>query len=245
MTKMAQCGDCIGDSVHCEHYHPYDDSPCEHFQKSVDDEDKSENIPYYLFTLVFIFLTLIFPVLPTVIFVLGGLLALFIILLIRQYLKKRFKYRKMEKLLVEAIRSIGCQPVVGEDHQIEFGFQGENFVICMLSDKFISIRDPWWATLALDDPDFPQLKRAINDANINNIPTTLYSINEENNIVGIHCIYNCLFIPEIPDGGDFLRCILESFFDVHNEVKGRFQQLKDEQVQVEKKKRVVVKGFTR
>ena len=180
MTKMTQCVDCKSEGVHCERYRPYDDSPCEHFQKSVDDEDKSENIPYYLFTLVFIFLTLVFPVLPTVIFVLGGLLVLFIILLIRQYFNNKFILKKMEKLLVETIKKIGCQPVVKDNHDISFAYQGENFVIRVLGENFITIWDMWWGTLSVDDPTLPQLKSAINETNIRYAPTTIYSINEEN-----------------------------------------------------------------
>lgn len=74
--------------------------------------------------------------------------------------------------------------------------------------------------------------------------TTLYSINEEDGVVGLHTKYDTAFIPEIPKLDNFLKYILNFFFDVHNEVKGRFQQLREEQEKVEKNNRVTVKGFS-
>lgn len=150
---------------------------------------------------------------------------------------------KTRNLLLNTLRKIGCQPNIDEDNKIHFQYQGEVFGIDAENGRaIIIIWDTWWAHFPLNDPDINNLKAAINYINIDNSVVTLYSINEENERLGIHSKHTLLFIPEIQNIDEYLRAILDNFFVVHQSLKDKFDALNREMEKTDKE-RITVKGF--
>ena len=56
-------------------------------------------------------------------------------------------------------------------------------------------------------------------------------------------MYRVFLKKEIPALPELFKAILNDFFEVQKEVKGRFNALNDEKVDTNKKERVKVKGF--
>lgn len=128
-------------------------------------------------------------------------------------------------LFLETLTKIGCQYVIEEDENVEegdirFGYQGEYFVV-RASNKthYIKIYDTHWGHVELYDVDeFARLKKAINESNIRNSVTTIYTIDEAGSNVDVHCKSVILFVPEIPNIADYLRLELSEYFRVHETI---------------------------
>lgn len=150
-------------------------------------------------------------------------------------------------LLLRTLKNIGCQYEVNSKDNIIFKYQGEEFLIEANNESaFIMIWDLWWSGLDLDSSDVDKLKRAINETNLKSSLTTLYSIDEEDNKIGLHSKCNVLFIAEIPNIELYLKANLESFFTMHQIMKKEFDNLQEKQDipnQEKAQTRVVVKGF--
>lgn len=123
-------------------------------------------------------------------------------------------------LFLETLTKIGCQYEIDED-DINFAYQGEYFVTnCSNGNHFIHFYDTNWAHVELYDIDeFSRLKKAINESNIWNSVTTVYTIDEAGSNVNVHCKSVVLFIPEIPEIADYLRLELNEFFKAHEFIK--------------------------
>ncbi len=138
------------------------------------------------------------------------------------------EYQKMEEkkgtrdLFLETLTKIGCQYEIseGEDGDIHFGYQGEYFVVrASNSNRFIHIYDTHWGHVELYDIDeFARLKKAINESNLRNSVTSVYTIDEAGNNVDVHCKSVILFTQEIPDIVDYLRLELSEYFRVHETI---------------------------
>ena len=128
-------------------------------------------------------------------------------------------------LFLETLTKIGCQYEIEEDENVEegdirFGYQGEYFVV-RASNKthYIQIYDTHWGHVELYDIDeFARLKKAINESNIRNSVTTIYTIDEAGSNVDVHCKSVILFVPEIPNIADYLRLELSEYFRVHETI---------------------------
>ena len=124
-------------------------------------------------------------------------------------------------LLLETLTQSGCQYEIGEeDGDIQFGYQGEYFVArATNSSPFIHLYDTHWGRVELYDIDeFARLKKAINQSNIDNSVTAVYTIDQEGSNVIVHSKSVILFIQDIPDIEDYLRMELREFFKVHETI---------------------------
>ena len=96
--------------------------------------------------------------------------------------------------------------------------------------RFIQIYDTHWGHVELYDvEEFARLKKAINGANLNNTVTTVYTIDEEAKTVDVHSKSTILFIPQIPDIGDYLRLELNEFFGAHRFVGNEMAKLREQE----------------
>ena len=124
-----------------------------------------------------------------------------------------------------------------------FKYQGEEFFIDADNNyQFVTLWDTWWLCVDLDNANVENLKEAINLNNINTIVSTVYSIDEDNNQMGIHCKAIIVFTPSITNRGNYLKTILNDCFKAHDLLKERFIRLNFKQEKHEAK-RVVIKGF--
>ena len=137
-------------------------------------------------------------------------------------------------LFLETLTKIGCQYETGdgEDADINFGYQGENFVVrASNNNRFIHIYDTHWGHVELYDiEEFSRLKKAINESNLKNSVTAVYTIDEAGSNVHVHCKSVILFTPEIPDIADYLRLELSEYFRVHETVNMEMAKQRDAEV---------------
>ena len=152
------------------------------------------------------------------------------------------EYQKMEEkkgtrdLFLETLTKIGCQYEIseGEDGDIHFGYQGEYFVVrASNNNRFIHIYDTHWGHVELYDIDeFARLKKAINESNLRNSVTSVYTIDEAGNNVDVHCKSVILFTQEIPEIVDYLRLELSEYFRVHETIN--MEMAKQREMEVNK-----------
>ena len=138
-------------------------------------------------------------------------------------------------LLLETLTQIGCQYEIGEeDGDIQFGYQGEYFVArATNSSPFIHLYDTHWGRVELYDIDeFARLKKAINESNLRNSVTTVYTIDEAGSNVDVHCKSVILFTQEIPEIVDYLRLELSEYFRVHETIN--MEMAKQREMEVNK-----------
>lgn len=131
-------------------------------------------------------------------------------------------------LFLETLTKIGCQYEIeeGEDGDILFGYQGEYFTVrASNSSTYIQIYDMGWAHVELYDVDeLSRLKKAINESNIRNSVTTVYTVDEAGKNVDVHSKSVILFTPEIPGIDEYLRIELADYFRVHETIKMEMTQ---------------------
>ena len=138
-------------------------------------------------------------------------------------------------LFLETLTKIGCQYEIEEEEEgdIHFGYQGEFFMVRASNNgRFIHIYDTHWGHVDLNDIDeCMRLRKAINESNIRNGVTAIYTVDEERGYLNIHCKSVILFIPEIPDIGDYLRIELNDYFRVHETINVEMAKLRDAEVE--------------
>lgn len=133
-------------------------------------------------------------------------------------------------LFLETLTKIGCQyELSGEenDNRIFFAYQGEHLFADAQNDaRFVHVYDPNWGQVELYEIEkFANLKKVINEANMNYYTTTFYTINEAGSTADVHSRVSFLFIPEIPQIDDYLRSVLDNFFRVHQFIGSELAKL--------------------
>lgn len=123
-------------------------------------------------------------------------------------------------LFLETLTRIGCQYEFGEGDDISFGYQGEHFIVrANNNNHFIHIYDTYWGHVELYNvEDLSRLKKAINESNLNNCVTAVYTVDEAGGTVDVHSKTDILFTQEIPAIDDYLRMELNEFFRVHETI---------------------------
>ena len=126
-------------------------------------------------------------------------------------------------LVMRTLRAIGCEPSVNEEDEsrIDFQYQGGNFFM-LTADRhlFTYLYFVWWYDAPLDNIDaLSAIQKAVNNANCRNIGcNVMYTINQEENIIGVHSRSQMLFSPEISTLNEYLRSKLQELFEVRNNV---------------------------
>ena len=123
-------------------------------------------------------------------------------------------------LFLETLTRIGCQYEFGEGDDISFGYPGEHFIVrANNNNHFIHIYDTYWGHVELYNvEDLSRLKKAINESNLNNGVTAVYTVDEAGGTVDVHSKTVILFTQEIPAIDDYLRMELNEFFRVHETI---------------------------
>ncbi len=172
---------------------------------------------------------------------------LFIYWLIRKYLIKTFPYKEMRDFIVRTLKEVGCTPEIDKklESDVEFMYQGEHMTIRVENDTLVTIYDTWWATFSIDNPQIEVLKEAINATNTGNMVTIVHTEDKENKQLVLHTRYRMFLRKDFPAVSGLLVAVLQNFFAVKDELKGRFAALNDEKEEAaQKKERIKIKGFS-
>lgn len=135
-------------------------------------------------------------------------------------------------LFLETLTKIGCQYEIDQDEEyIYFAYQGENFVASTTNDnRYVRLWDSFWGHVELYDvEEFSRLRMAVNHANLNCSTMTIYTINEEEQKVDVHCKSAIPFMSEMPDLEDYLRKELGDFFNAHHLVGSEMAKLREKE----------------
>ncbi|MBR2456857.1 MAG: hypothetical protein IKB31_06820 [Bacteroidaceae bacterium] len=182
----------------------------------------------------------------TIIFLLGISIIYVLSIFIKKYNKRKpYPYKEMRNLVIETLKQIGCQAEIDKENEshVIFMYQGENFFISIENETMVTFYNTWWGSIDLNDPNIDNLKEAINLTNLGNLSKVVYSIYQEDNRLAVHTMYRAFLKKEIPALPDLFKAILANFFEAQKEVKGRFNQLNNDERIEERKERVKVKGF--
>lgn len=183
---------------------------------------------------------------------LGGLAALYFLAVkplidfMLRIIRGKENLNKLEtkERIIQTLKEMNCNPEESEKNGydvINFNFQDQDFIIYVDSSPIVRIYCNWWTTLDLNDKDVPFLKEAINENNLSLIITTVYTVDKENNLIGVHCKHALNFQEVNGDYEDMLRAYLSFFFSTQRELRERFNRLKS--IKHDKPKRQIIKGF--
>lgn len=98
----------------------------------------------------------------------------------------------IKERVIQTLKEMSCNPdEINENEDgndaIIFNFQDQNFIIYVDGSPLVRIYCIWWAKLDLNDENIPILKEAINEYNLYHCITTVYTVDKENNLIGVHC----------------------------------------------------------
>ena len=183
---------------------------------------------------------------------LGGLAALYFLAVkplidfMLRIIRGKENLNKLEtkERIIQTLKEMNCNPEESKKNGydvINFNFQDQDFIIYVDGSPIVRIYCNWWTTLDLNDKDVPILKEAINENNLSLIITTVYTVDKENNLIGVHCKHALNFQEVNGDYEDMLRAYLSFFFSTQRELRERFNRLKS--IKHDKPKRQIIKGF--
>lgn len=144
-------------------------------------------------------------------------------------------------LMLKTLSNLGCQPTKNDDGTLSVSYQGENFHM-EFGGMYARVWDPMWAHIKADDPNMPNIREAVNAANFSFGPTVVMTAPNEEGIIGFHSRRDIMLHPACPDNEPFVRAVLDSFFDIKEQVRSNFQQINEKQMEAQKTRRPV--GFT-
>lgn len=144
-------------------------------------------------------------------------------------------------LMFSTLCNIGCQPTKNDDGSISVSYQGEKFHV-EFNGMFARVWDLMWAVIKADDTDLPNLREAVNSANIDFGPTVVLSAPDEEGFIGLYSRYDIMLHPGCPDNELYVKSVLDSFFKTKELVHDHFQQIKAAQPTAREPRRPV--GFT-
>lgn len=136
-------------------------------------------------------------------------------------------------LCVEILRKLNCKVQFDEENEytMYFTYQGENFSVDTWENGLmITIWDTWWGTVDLDDlDDVSRVRKAINNINVRQNLTLMYSVDEKGQKFAVHTKRQCLLIPQIPQIENYMAAMLTDFFDVQRSFKEEYDRLRLEE----------------
>ena len=136
--------------------------------------------------------------------------------------------------LLTVLKEMNCQPEedTEEPDRILVAYQGERFIIDYSEQsKYISIHDVWWYNAPLDDIELlSDIRKVVNACNFDNHTTLIYTINTEENVIGVHCRQSMVFVPEIHNLKDYLASQFVDSFRQHQNFHARLNALKGQAV---------------
>ena len=143
-------------------------------------------------------------------------------------------------LMESILTDLGCQPKKENEKELQVAYQGENFII-NIGGPYAQIWDPAWANISVKDPNFENMKTAANISNFDFGPSIVWSSPNEDGMVTLHSKRDILLSPQLKDNRDYVRSVLDSFFEKKERMRGQFHVLINQQQEAPKPHRPV--GF--
>lgn len=140
------------------------------------------------------------------------------------------KEKTPRELFLETLTNLGCPYNLADDgdDEIFFHYQGESFIMSPNDGRrFISICKYAWDGVELDDiEEVVRLRKAINEANWRSGVTSMFSIDEDDKIMNVHCKSMFYFSADIPCPEVYLSVVLKEFFKAHHIIEGEMAKLR-------------------
>lgn len=143
-------------------------------------------------------------------------------------------------LMKSILTDLGCQPKSEDEQELQVSYQGENFII-NIGGPYAQIWDPAWAQINVNDPNFEKMKTAANISNFDFGPSIVWTTPNDDGVVSLHSKRDILICPHLQDNTDYVRSVLDSFFEKKERMRGQFHALINQQQQAPKNHRPV--GF--
>lgn len=128
-----------------------------------------------------------------------------------------------KELCMQLLKDMNCKVEIDEENadHLVFDFQGETFSMYVSNESLlINIYDYAWGNISLDDiSEVSNLRKAINNVNINSGVTVLYSIDDEHRLMVVHSKRQLVMTYQIPSLKDYLTAMLVSFFETQRALK--------------------------
>lgn len=133
-------------------------------------------------------------------------------------------------LMFSALGEIGCQPVANDDGTLSVQYQGETFNM-EFGGFYARVWDHLWTGVRVNDPDLPNIREAVNATNFNFGPTVVMSSPDDEGIIGFHTRYDIMLHPACPVNVQYVKAVLNSFFDAKDRVCSNFNQISAQQME--------------
>ena len=119
-----------------------------------------------------------------------------------------------KELVCDVLKEIGCLPNETDENRIWFDYQGITFLLEAVDEcLFVNLIWPWCHSCSLYDVDeFARVRKVINEINNRSTCTVFYVPNPESDEVAVHIKKNFLFVPQISQLDNYLKCIINGFF---------------------------------
>lgn len=115
------------------------------------------------------------------------------------------------ELLINILRTIGCQPEFDSEGNLHVKYQGESFSFS-IGPRIIRIWDPFWFKIKSTDPSLTIVRETVNWCNFQSGATiVMTSANEEDDIF-LHSHYDIFMHPSCPENEEYVEAALSSFF---------------------------------
>ena len=136
-------------------------------------------------------------------------------------------------LFLRTLTEMKCQYEIDEDHdeQIVFDYQGEKFQAFASNNRpYVWIRVPFFMSIDQGDiEEMARMRRVINDANLNTVVTTVYTLLDDDKTFNVHLNSNFLFLSQIPDLVGLLRVELNAFFKAKHFIQIELEKLRQKE----------------
>jgi hypothetical protein len=148
--------------------------------------------------------------------------------------------KETAELAESLLKELGCQPESDEDGLIRVRYQGENFQL-VFGNCFTRIWDPAWASVNVNDKRLPNMREAMNKVNFSVGPTVVMTSPDKDGMIVIHSRIDLFLHPACPVNVDYMRAVLDKFFEVKNALRDDYQEICAAQEEAQKNRRPV--GF--
>ncbi len=135
------------------------------------------------------------------------------------------------QLLKYALEKIGCTYEEEDDQHVTTTYQGEFLRIYATDERSgITIYDlAWYGAPLYDINNISLMRRAINDYNVNAIPTIVYTMDKEQDQMTLHTKMDLIWGPWIPDIAQCLKTFMDFVLGSHMRFFRRMEEIRREE----------------